>query len=216
MKRPCPRLGRKKRTSARQKQAMGRRPVHAVCRVDRRHRQRLDESHSICPYKGPSPRMSCTAAQPAQPLRSPHALRHRPRRHVEGRVREEDAALRGVDLQLVVEGVVPDVVHVLPAIDDPVGHRVRDVQLVPELGALRPHDEVLHRLAPQVLVPAKTDRAGSGGGGGSEPGGPGAGAGAGREGAREREREQSRETVQPEPPVRGAPGWRRPRPGGRG
>ena len=41
---------------------------------------------------------------------------------------------------------------VLPAIDDPVGHRVRDVQRVPELGALRPHDEVLHRLAPQVLV----------------------------------------------------------------
>ena len=27
---------------------------------------------------------------------------------------------------------------VLPAIDDPVGHRVRDVQRVPELGALRP------------------------------------------------------------------------------
>ena len=55
-----------------------------------------------------------------------HDLRHllAVRLRVERRLREEDRVLFGRDTQLVVEGVVPDLLHVVPVGDDTVLDRV--------------------------------------------------------------------------------------------
>merc|ERR1712002_21544 len=65
---------------------------------------------------------------------------------VEGSLGQEDGLLLGGDTQLVVEGVVPDLLHVVPVGDDPVLHGVLQGEdtslglgLVPDIGVLLSH-----------------------------------------------------------------------------
>lgn len=47
---------------------------------------------------------------------------------VHGRLRQQDLAALGVRLHLLVEGVVPEVLHVVPLLHDAVLHRVADLE----------------------------------------------------------------------------------------
>ena len=51
--------------------------------------------------------------------------------------------LRGVDAQLLVECVVPDVLHVVPVADNAVLHRVVHLQHRAQLASLVPYHQVL-------------------------------------------------------------------------
>ena len=52
-------------------------------------------------------------------------------------------ALLGVDFQLLIEGVVPDMQHVVPVPDNPVLHGVVDLQHGAQLTSLVTHHQVL-------------------------------------------------------------------------
>ena len=60
---------------------------------------------------------------------------------VHGGLREEDLTACGVDAQLLLEGVVPEVLHVFPVAHDAVLHRLGDLQEVARLrGLVADHD----------------------------------------------------------------------------
>lgn len=67
---------------------------------------------------------------------------------VQGRLGEEDGVLLGSHAELVVEGVMPDLLHVVPVADDPVLDGVLEGQdtplglrLVTDVGVLLPHPD---------------------------------------------------------------------------
>lgn len=62
---------------------------------------------------------------------------------VHGRLGQEDLALAGVDLELLVEGVIVEVTHVLPVPDDTVVEGITDVKHRTDLGGLISHHDVL-------------------------------------------------------------------------
>ena len=67
-------------------------------------------------------------------------------------LREEHLAPRRVDAQLLRERVVPQVLHVLPVAHDPVLHRLRDLQVVPQRRSLVPDHDVLDDRLPDALL----------------------------------------------------------------
>jgi hypothetical protein len=66
--------------------------------------------------------------------------------------REEHLAPRRVDAQLLRERVVPQVFHVLPVAHDPVLHRLRNLQVVPQRRRLVPDHDVLDDRVPDALL----------------------------------------------------------------
>lgn len=63
---------------------------------------------------------------------------------VHGRLRQQDLAVAGVDVELLrAEGVVPQVLHVVPVPDDAVLHGVVDLQHGAQLAGFISHHQVL-------------------------------------------------------------------------
>jgi hypothetical protein len=79
-----------------------------------------------------------------------HALPVRPRVH--RRLREQHFSPRRVDAELLRERVIPEVLHVLPVPHDPVLHRLRDLQVVPQRRGLVAHHDVLDDRIPHALL----------------------------------------------------------------
>lgn len=66
--------------------------------------------------------------------------------------REEHLAPGRIDAQLLCERVVPQVLHVLPVAYDPVLHRLRDLQVVPQRSCLIPNHDVLDDRIPDAFL----------------------------------------------------------------
>ena len=58
-------------------------------------------------------------------------------------LRQEDLPPAGIDLELFVEGVIPEMLHVFPVLDDTVFHRLGELQIVPVLLCLIADHDVL-------------------------------------------------------------------------
>lgn len=71
---------------------------------------------------------------------------------VHGRLSEEDLASARVRLELVVKRVVPEVLHVVPVLDDAVLHWVRHLEEGAVLGRLVTDHQVLELRAAQALL----------------------------------------------------------------
>lgn len=69
---------------------------------------------------------------------------------IHGRFGEEDLAATGVDLHLVEEGVVPEVLHVVPFLDDAVLHRIGNLEHGASSGGLVAAHDVLDDHAVRV------------------------------------------------------------------
>jgi hypothetical protein len=82
-----------------------------------------------------------------------HALPIRPGVH--RGLREEHLAPARVDAELLRERIVPEVLHVLPVPHDPVLHRLRDLQVVPQRRRLVAHHDVLDDRVPHALLRAQ-------------------------------------------------------------
>ena len=79
---------------------------------------------------------------------------------VHGRLSEQDLAAGGVDLELLVKRVVPEMFHVLPVADDAVLHWLRDLQEVAQFGRLvADHDVLDHEVTPAHALFRAQDRA---------------------------------------------------------
>lgn len=70
---------------------------------------------------------------------------------VHGRLGQHDLGVAGVDLELLVEGVVPEVTHVGPVLDDTVLHGVRHLEDRSQLRGLISHHDILHGHIPDRL-----------------------------------------------------------------
>lgn len=70
---------------------------------------------------------------------------------VHGGFGQHDLGVAGVDLELLVEGVVPEVTHVCPVLDDAVLHRVRHLEDRPQLSSFVAHHNILYGHIPDRL-----------------------------------------------------------------
>ena len=71
---------------------------------------------------------------------------------VHRRLGEQHLAPPRVDAELLRERVIPQVLHVLPIPHDPVLHRLRDLQVVPQRRRLVTHHDVLDDRVPDALL----------------------------------------------------------------
>ena len=71
---------------------------------------------------------------------------------VHRRLGEQHLAPLRVDAELLRERVVPQVLHVLPVPHDPVLHRLRDLQVVPQRSCLIPNHDVLDDRIPDAFL----------------------------------------------------------------
>lgn len=77
---------------------------------------------------------------------------------VEGRLRQQDLAAARVDLELLEKGIVPQVLHVVPLLDDAVLHGVADLQHGARLGRLVAAHDVLDLEVRAALFLGTQDR----------------------------------------------------------
>lgn len=71
---------------------------------------------------------------------------------------QQDLATRGVDLQFLIERVIPEMVHVLPVSDDTVFHGLSNLQVVAVFSGFVTDHDILDHCIPDTLFCAQ-DRA---------------------------------------------------------